>query len=257
MEKAFQSPKIFFMLNNSVYWIKLPSLKIKHIETPKGYLLQDFIPIGKNQVIINGAKSHDEGHKEHSFIVLSKKSFEEINCHDFGIVGFKMVVNLSNLYLISDKKCQAFCLDTQMYKSIPDMIGVHINPGCCAYNNGILVVGGINNRNVEFFDCEAVEWSVIAELDKDLFSISCIQISEQEVLIISYKEYFILNTWLKKIVIFDVLPIKTKTSKIGCPVRVKNCIYVILGSTRLLRFNIISKQWTVVNRNSVCCCQIV
>ena len=44
MEKAFQSPKIFFMLNNSVYWIKLPSLKIKHIETPKGYLLQDFIP---------------------------------------------------------------------------------------------------------------------------------------------------------------------------------------------------------------------
>ncbi|OMJ90410.1 hypothetical protein SteCoe_7215 [Stentor coeruleus] len=180
-----------------------------------------------------------------------------MNCHDFEIVGFKMVMNLNTLFFISDKKCQAFCLDTQKYKSLPDMIGVHINPGCCAYNKGILAIGGINNRNIEFFDCEDIKWRIIAELDKDLFSISCIQISEQEALVISYKEYFILNTWLKRIVICDVFPIKAKTSKIGCPVRVKNCIYVILSNTRLLRFNIISKQWTLVNRNPVCCCQIV
>ena len=163
---------------------------------PTGCLLQGFIPLEDGRIIINGAKLVEEGYREHKFFVLEKKIFKEICEHDLGIIGFQMVYTDNFLYLISDKQCQIYSLAHNNCRYIEDMINIHINPGCCAFNRSIYVIGGINNKTIEMYDRNTSHWSYVATLDTQLFNIQCIQINSEEILIISYKQYRFPSLWL-------------------------------------------------------------
>ena len=170
---------------------------------PTGCLLQGFIPLEDGRIIINGAKLVEEGYREHKFFVLEKKIFKEICEHDLGIIGFQMVYTDNFLYLISDKQCQIYSLAHNNCRYIEDMINIHINPGCCAFNRSIYVIGGINNKTIEMYDRNTSHWSYVATLDTQLFNIQCIQINSEEILIISYKQFYKLNAASGEIIFHD------------------------------------------------------
>jgi hypothetical protein len=257
MEDPTSSAKVFFTLNTQIFWIDTSTLKITKLNTPPEYFIQDILPIGENKLVINGAKTLDEGYKEHSFLIYENEDFVEVDCHDFGIIGFKMVACGDLLYLISEQKCQAYAISKGMYKNIKKMLSIHINPGCCLFNGHVIVVGGINNRTIEQYNPVVNKWQKVCDLDRDLFGVSCIQISDEEIIAISYNEYYKINLKTGGIVYSDSLPIKPKSSRIGCPLRFNNYVFCIVGNTRLLRYNISTEKWIVLNRGQNHCCRII
>jgi hypothetical protein len=91
----------------------------------------------------------------------------------------------------------------------------------------------------------------------NLFNISCIQISDNEVLIISSKEFFKFDIRFGEIIYQGILPIKSKSQKVGYPIRHKNNIFCVVATNRLIRYNILKDRWDVLSRNPNCCCSII
>jgi WD40 repeat protein len=248
--------RIHFVSKNTLNWLHVPSLRKNKLETPPGYIIQDILPISNKKVLINGAKAVEECYKEHTVFLVKDTECIQINRHDFGITGFKMLFNNKLIYFISEQKCQVYSIPKNTCKYIQEMNTIHINPGCCLFDNNILVIGGINNKTVELYNTRSLNWVEIAKLHINLYNIGCIQITEDEVLIISFKEYYKLNIKLQEITYSGLLPIKPKCHKIGYPIKQNNLVYCIIAS-RLLCYNILANKWTIVNRRPNCCCEVI
>ena len=256
MDETDTDLKIYFILGNTLCWLDLPTLKAHKLKTPEGCLLQGLLPIKNCKIIVNGAKKVEEGYQEHKVFLVENGEFIEIKNHDFGIIGFQMVLNGDSLYLISDKKCQIYSLTYNTYRYIAEMETVHINPGSCLFNTSLYVIGGINNDTVEMFDPDFSYWTKAGELDISLFNIQCIQINTEEILIISCKEYFKFSPGAGKIIFQDWLPIRMKSHKIGQPVMHKNYVFCMFANSRLLRYNLVKGKWDI-NRSPNCCCSVI
>jgi hypothetical protein len=178
----------------------------------------------------------------------------EIDTHKFGIVGFKMVYSQEQLFFLSDKKCQVYSLTSENYSNIPDMLSTHINPGCCRFGEGVLVVGGLNNWDIDFYDPRQNGWKNLGRLDFDVFSVACVQISDSQVLVVNYKEFFKIDAFDAKVVFHGTLPVKSKTSKIGNLVLNDDFVFCVFGASVVLKYTISMNKWTRMQKKSEGCC---
>lgn len=254
MEQISYELTLYFLRRNIISTISIPSLKPNKLRIPSDYLIQDILSIPSNRLIINGAKRIEEGFKEHTIFIYDGTDMTEIDTHKFGIVGFKMVFSQEQLYFLSDRKCQVYNLESEHYRNIPDMLSTHIDPGCCSFDEGVLVIGGLNNWDVDLYSTEQNSWRNLGRLDFDIFSVSCVQISESAVLIVNYKEFYKFDVYEGKVVFHGTLPVKSKSAKIGNLVLKEDFVYCVFGSSVVLRYSISVNKWTRLQRKTEGCC---
>lgn len=257
MEQSSEDLNLYFLNKNIIKWVTLSSFKVTKLRIPSDYLIQDILQLPNKRLIINGAKRVEKGYKEHTIFIYDSADMTEIDTHKFGIVGFKMIYCENKLFFLSDKKCQVYCMDAEQYSNIADMPSMHINPGCCSFNKGIVVIGGLNNRDIDLYSAETNEWTTCGKLETDLFSVSCIQINANQVLIVSYKDYYKLDVHLGKIIYHGVLPAKSKTVKISNLVEDGDYVYCVFGSSTILKYSIPLNRWTKLSKGKENCCLII
>lgn len=250
---TYNDSRVYYILANRICWINALSLKQSKILTPDGYLIHEILPIALGKIVVNGAKKVEKGFQEHVMLLVTDGEFLELPRHDFGIIGVQLVFSKESLYAISDKKCQIYSFHTDTYKNIEDMKSIHIDPGCCIFNDKLYVIGGVNNYEVEAFDPKTRRWSKFGVIDQILFKVKCIQINNEEILIISHQQYYKFNTVVGEITFKDWLPVRAKSHKIGHPVVYCGYVFCIIGNTRLLRYNIGQDKWDILNQNTGCC----
>lgn len=257
MENSTGDLVLYFLNKNVIKWATLSTLKIKKLKIPSDYLIQDILQIPNMRLIINGAKRVEEGYKEHTIFIYDSTDMTEIDTHKFGIVGFKMIFNENKIFFLSDKKCQAYSMSSERYSNIADMPSKHINPGCCSFNEGIVVIGGLNNKDIDLYRPETNEWRNCGKLEFDMFAVACVQINANQVLIVSYKEFYKLDVYLGKIIYHGIMPVKSKSTKIGNLVVKDDLVYCVFGSSIILRYSILDNKWTRLQKPKNKCCVII
>ena len=257
MEHSQGDLVLYFLNKNVIKWAILSTLKINNLKIPSDYLIQDILQIPNERLIINGAKRVEEGYKEHTIFIYDSTDMTEIDTHKFGIVGFKMIFNDNRIFFLSDKKCQAYCLTSEYYSNIADMPSKHINPGCCSFDKGIIVIGGLNNKDIDVYRSDINEWRTCGKLEIDMFAVSCVQINDNQVLIVSYKEYYKLDVYLGKMIYHGAMPVKSKSTKIGNLVIKDDFVYCVFGSSIVLRYSISANKWTRLQKPKNKCCVII
>lgn len=254
MDQVSKELILYTLHKNTISTITIPTLKVNKLRIPSDYLIQDILPIPNNRLIINGANRIEEVYKEHSIFIYDSTDMIEIDTHKFGIVGFKMIYSQDNIYFLSDRKCQVYNIASEHYRNVPDMLSSHIDPGCCSFNEGVLVIGGLNNRDIDLYSTEHNSWTNLGKLDLDIFSVSCIQISESLILIVNYQEFYKFDVKEAKIVFHGVLPIKSKSAKIANLVIKENFVYCVFGSSAVLKYSISHNKWTRMQKKTEGCC---
>ena len=254
MDQVSNELILYILRKNKISTISIPTLQANRLHIPSDYLIQDILPIPHNRLIINGANWIEEGYKEHTIYIYDGIDMTEIDTHKFGIVGFKMIFSRENLYFLSDRKCQVYNIASEHYRNVPDMLSSHIDPGCCSFDEGVLVIGGLNNRDFDYYSTKQNSWRNLGRLDIDLFSVSCVQISEALVLIVNYKEFYQLDVCERRIIFHGALPVKSKSAKIANLVLKEDSVYCVFGSSIVLKYSISANRWTRMQKKTEGCC---
>jgi hypothetical protein len=257
------NPKVFTILENRIIWYDLILRRLSRFDPGMCCLVQRLVPLQDGTLFINGAMGSEEENMKHCCFSFQESKLVFRKGHDMGLLSVGMVVIGNSLYILGHKKTELYSLTDWSSSYIESPQNVHVNAGCCTFNNGILLVGGIHCKEIEYYNPDAGYWSLVGALPAPLFDIGCIQIDAHSVLIFGggAKQAHIFNVETGEFRPGGEIELSETQVVKSVPIKWKDCVYCFVGngeSSHLVRYSIPHNIWEVIYRLSANgCCNIL
>lgn len=241
--------KLYFGSGNKLRWYCLKSFELEeHLEDPDCRMFT-CLQLEDGRVIINSTIKFSDGtHSQQSFLYDNGRMIvrKEPN---LGLIGLQMVNIGLDVYYINGQKCEKFNIETNELESIENLNFNHIKGGTCRYNDNVLVISGINCKEIE---CLGIDnyWIQLHSLPVSIFDIACVQINNEEILCINNKRTYRVNPETGECIVTTNLRINIDVR----PIKRGNFVYCLNFKNELVRYILSDDKWVNLSRSG--CCQI-
>lgn len=241
--------RLYFAIGNKLKWYCLKTFELEEHVEDHDCRLFTCLQLEDDRVLINTAiKFNDGTHSQQSFLYDTSRMIlrREPN---LGLIGLQMVNIGPDVFYINGQKCEKYNIELNELDSIENLNFNHIKGGSCKYNESVLVISGINCKEIECLGLNHY-WIQLHSLPVCIFDIACVQISQEEILCINNKRTYRVNPETGECIGTANLRVNTDIR----PVKKGNFVYCLNYKNELVRYSLTDDKWVNLSRSG--CCQI-
>jgi hypothetical protein len=227
----------------------LKSFEIEEHKEDADCRLMSCVLLDNGKVLISATvKISDGSHTQQSYLFDQGRLIVRRE-PSLGLLGLHMISLDPFVYFINGQKCEKYDLDSNFIEKIEDLSFNHIKGGACRFNDKVIVISGINCKEIECLGIEQY-WIRVASLQVSVFDFTCVQISTNEVLAVNNKRTYRINVETGTCLATASFRANVEVA----PVKRGDFVFALNWKNQLFRYSLKDDRWSNLSRSG--CCQV-
>jgi hypothetical protein len=239
--------RLYFTQINKLKWYCLKSFELEEHKGNVDCKLFSCVQLEDGSVLVNAAIKVGDGSQTQQSFWFNNGRIEFKKEPSLGLIGLQMVSLNNSVYYINGQLCEKFNLESNIYEKLENLNYNHIKGGTCVYNQKILVISGINCREIESYGEERY-WIRQQSLPVCLFDLTCIQIAPGEVLCINSQRTYRVSPETGECFATSSKRVNAEVK----PIKKGGYVYCLNYKNQLLRYSLKDDKWSNLIRTRCC-----
>ena len=232
---------------NKLKWFCLRSFELEEHNEDVDCKLFSCVQVEDGKVLISATlKVGDGSQTQHCFLFDNGRVVVKRE-PNLGLIGLQMVCLNNSVFYINGQHCEKYNIESNELEKLDSLCYNHIKGGTCTYNSKILVISGINCREIESFGEERY-WIHLQTLPACLFDLACVQISPDEILCINNRRTYRVNPETGECFATSSMRANVEVK----PIKRGDYVFCLNHKNQLLRYSLKDDKWSNMTRSGCC-----